>query len=102
MVVLKGRRRLGHLHQGNDPFLHPGAAGAGKKHHWKLFPGGPFHSPGDLLTHIVAHAAHQEPGITDADHRQIAADLSAAGDDGLVEPGLFPGCLQLFFISREV
>ena len=84
MVPFQRRAGLRHLHQGDTPLLHSGAAGAGKDDHWKFFFGCPLYHPCDLLTHHMTHAAHHKSGITDTDGRFLPLDLTASGDNGLI------------------
>ena len=65
-VTLQGRRRLGHLHQGNHPFLHPGPAGAGEDDQRKPSGGGAFNGSGQFFPDHVSHASHHKSGITDS------------------------------------
>ena len=78
-VPLQCGRGLGHLHQGYNALLHPGAAGAGKQNHRKFLPGGALHGPGDLFSHGLPHAGHQKSPVADADHRRLSLNLCPAG-----------------------
>ena len=93
---------LGHLHQGDDALLHPGAAGCRKEHHRQPLFGSPFKGAGDLLTHHRTHGSHHEPGIHNDNHAFPGADGTFSGNDRLGEAGFFLGFSHLFLISLKV
>ena len=98
-----GQRRagLGHLHQGEDALLHPGAAAGGKEDQGQAVLGGVFDGQGDLLSHRRAHGAHEEAAVQHPHHTFVAADGAGGSDGGLREAGLALGGLHLFPIAGE-
>ena len=67
-------RSLRHLHQRNDPLLHPGSSGTGENNYRKFFFCSTFHRAGDLLPHNMSHAGHHKTAVADTKHGRIAVD----------------------------
>ena len=84
VMSLEGCGGLCHLHQGNKPFLHSGPAGRSKYDNRQSLTGCTLHGSCNLLSHIMPHAAHQEPGITDCNYRILSVDFAAACHNRLI------------------
>ena len=64
VVAGQGGGDLGHLHQREDPLVHPGpAAGAGDDHQRELLAGRLLDGPGQLLADDRAHDPHDEAAV---------------------------------------
>ena len=48
------------------------------------FLGRTLYRTGNLLAHVVTHAAHQETGVADRDHSLITVNLSFTSDNRLI------------------
>src|SRR5512143_1213384 len=96
-----GGRRLGHLHEREDPLLHAGPARRGDGHKGHPFGDGPFDGPRDLFTDHGTHAAAHEVEIHDYDRHVLAAYLGLAGNDRVLEPRFFAAGLQLVLVVLE-
>src|SRR5262245_66125204 len=88
---LERGRRLGHLHQREDAFLHPGAAGGRDDEDRQVLVDGELDRARQLLADDRAHAAAQEAELEDREHGRLAADRRDAADDCLVGRGLLGG-----------
>ena len=90
-IAAQGRRDLRHLHQGEDPLVHPGpAAGAGDDHQRQVLAGRLLDGPGQLLADDRAHAPHDETAVGEAEDDADALDEPLADDRGLVQAGALP------------
>ncbi len=97
----QGRAGLGHLHQGENALLHPGAAAGGKEDQGQLVFRGVLDGQGDLLTHGGAHGAHEKAAVQHAHHAFAAADGAGGGDGGLRQAGLALGVSSLAPVAGE-
>lgn len=91
VVAGDGRGGLGHLHEADEALLHSGAAGAGEDDGGEVLVGGAFDGGGDFLADDGAHGAHDEEGVHYGEDDRSTFDISAAGEDGFGQAGLFLG-----------
>ena len=71
---------FGHLHQGEEAFVHPGPArGVDGKHGQPLL-GGPLHGAGELFAPDRAHAGAHERELGDRHHDRPAIDPAGTRD----------------------
>ena len=88
VISPQGGRHLRHLHQGENPLVHPGpAARSGDDHQRQLLAGRLFDRPGQLLADDRAHAPHDETAVGDAEDDADALDESLADDGRLLQAG---------------
>ena len=80
---LECRYRLGHLHQAQDAFLHPGSAGGLKQDDGKPLTQRPFEQACDLLAHDAAHRATHECKEKGAPSDRPSVQVRTANFDGL-------------------
>ena len=90
---------LHHLHQGNDPLLHPGASGTGEKYDRKPFTLCTFDHSCDLLSDNLSHTRHDETTVTNSDRRLDSSDRCFSGQNRFIESRIFFQKSNLFFIS---
>src|SRR4030042_2049978 len=94
----QGRARFGHLHQGEDAFLHPRSSrGAEDAHTDSLFYG-PLYQTGDLLSHHRSQTSAHKIKLENNNHGWLAFDLCLPPEDGILLPCLLLG----FFHSRGI
>jgi hypothetical protein len=94
-------RGLGHLHQGENPFLHARAAGGGYDHQGNLLVQRAAGEPGDLLTDHRAHRATHEGEIHDGKIEVEPIDPRGAGIHRISIAALLFGHLQAIGIMLE-
>ena len=101
-VLLQGSRGLCHLHEGNDPLLHPGTPGTGENDHRKLFLRCALHRAGDLLSDDVAHARHHKSSVAYADDCGISIDHDLPRHDSLIQLCALFQSVYFLLISFEI
>ena len=94
-VATGGSARLGHLHEREHALLHARAARCGHEHDGEPPRSGQLERAGDLLAHDRPHRRADEPEVHRSEHHRLRADLRGAGDDGLGQPALLGGGVQL-------
>ncbi len=97
-VPLNRGCRLRHLHQGNDPFLHSGSSRTTEEKYRQGKLRCPFDRSRDLLPYYLAHASHQELGITDTDYRSSCKYLTFPYRDCLLHSRFQFRLLQLILV----
>src|SRR5438093_6973522 len=88
---LEDRGGLGHLHQGEDALLHPGAARRRDDDHWQVLLDRELDRARGLLAGHRAHAAAEEAELEDGEHGGLPADRRDPADHRLVGRGLLGG-----------
>ena len=78
------RRGLGHLHEAHQALLHARAAACRKDHQRQALFCRALDAAGDALSHHVAHAAHHEAALHDANRHRKAVQPRHAAAHGLV------------------
>ena len=92
---------LGHLHERKHALLHPCAGGCGDDDDPAFFSDGGFDGAGDFFADDRAHRAGEEFEIHDGDHRLVAADGDASGDNRVIESGFFAEACGFFGVAVE-
>ena len=86
VITPQGGRHLRHLHQGEDPLVHPGTAPRSRDDHQRqLLAGRLLDGPGQFLADDRAHAPHDEAAVGDPEDDADALDESLADDGRLVQ-----------------
>ena len=101
-VFLKSRRRLRHLHQRHDSFLHARASGTCKDNYRKLLLCRTFYSPGDLFANDPAHACHHKPSVAYSHYCGISVYQHLSRHDCLIQIRTLLQMPNLFLISFEI
>src|SRR5690606_18216618 len=79
-------RRLGHLHQTEDPFLHSrSSAASGNNNDRKLLRNPIFKPAGDLLPNHTAHASTDETEINDSQYTAVSFDLGLSDQNCVIK-----------------
>ena len=100
-VSFQRRRRLRHLHQRNNPLLHPRPSRARKQNHRQRELRRPLHRPRNLLPNSLTHTGHHKPAITDPDHRLHPVDPSLTSHNSLRKSCSLLQSPHLLFIPRK-
>ena len=100
-VPFQRRRRLRHLHQRNNPLLHPRPTRARKQNHRQRKLSCPLHRPRNLLPNSLPHTGHHKPSITDPDHRLHPVDPSPSRHNSLLQARPLLQSPHLLLISRK-
>ena len=87
-VAGEGAAGLGHLHQAEDAFMHPGTSGGGKNENGFALCGGRLDGAGDFLPRHTAHAGSQKTEVHDCDQNRDRLDVGATRDHGVLEARL--------------
>ena len=93
--------RLGHLHEAEHTLIHAGAARSGNDDDRALLFRAVLDDAGDFFADDRAHRRSDEIEIHHGDARVASVDLAFTGDDGVLEPGLFPVGLKALLVSRD-
>lgn len=98
-----GQSRAGfrHLHEGQDPLLHPGPAAGGKEDQGQLVFPGVLDGQRQLFPYGGAHAAHEKAAVQHTHHAAVSAYGAGGCDHGLVHAGLAAGAVQLGPVAGE-
>ena len=100
-VSFQRRRRLRHLHQRNNPLLHPRPSRARKQNHRQRELRRPLHRPRNLLPNSLTHTGHHKPAITDPAHRLHPVDPSLTSHNSLRKSCSLLQSPHLLFIPRK-
>ena len=103
IVTSQGGGNLGHLHEGQNAFLHAGpAAGAADQDQGEREPGRFLGGPRQLFADDGTHAAGHEGEIGDAEHDRPAANVAPADHRGVLHAGLGLLRFQSFAVQNAV
>jgi len=97
-----GRRRLGHLHEGQNPFLHAGTSGRRHEHDRQAAFDRAVDRAADFLAHHRPHAAAHESEIEDAQRHAPAIHLALTDHDGVLPAGLLLLGLHAIFVGFRI
>ena len=90
VVSGQGGRDLGHLHEGENAFMHASpAAGAANNDEGQGFVRGSFDEADQALADDAAHAPHDEAAVGDSEGHAAGPNHAAAGEGGIGQAGPF-------------